>query len=176
MMKKKERIFLVGLMGSGKTTVGKILARKLNYKFIDSDLLIEENTGVKVPLIFEYEGELGFRKREAKILSDVVAKENIVLSTGGGIVLSKDNRLLLSSFGNVIYLNADINELAKRLSNDKSRPLLQNVDVKTKLTELLDRRSFLYKSLADYTINTKDKRAPEIANEIIKNLRPHEKN
>ena len=127
-MKKENNIFLVGLMGSGKTTIGKIIAKKLNYKFIDSDALIEEKTGVKVPLIFEYEGESGFRKRETKILSEIIKMNSIVLATGGGIILSKTNRQLISESSVVIYLNATIKELVKRLANDKNRPLIQNVD------------------------------------------------
>ena len=169
-MKIKNNIFLVGLMGSGKTTIGKLIAKKLRYKFIDTDLLMEEKTGVKVPLIFEYEGEEGFRKRETKILSEVLRLDNIVLATGGGIVLSDNNRQQLKERGNVIYLNAEINELAKRLSNDKTRPLLQNTDIKEKLKELMGHRSFLYESIADSIIQTKNKRAPDIANEIITNL------
>ena len=175
-MKIKNNIFLVGLMGSGKTTIGKLIAKKLRYKFIDTDLLMEEKTGVKVPLIFEYEGEEGFRKREAKILSEVLRLDNIVLATGGGIVLSDNNRQQLKERGNVIYLNAEINELAKRLSNDKTRPLLQNTDIKEKLKELMGHRSFLYESIADSIIQTKNKRAPEIANEIIINLGLDENN
>jgi shikimate kinase len=102
--------------------LGKIIAKKLNYKFIDSDALIEEKTGVKVPLIFEYEGEAGFRKRETKILSEIIKMNSIVLATGGGIILSKTNRQLLSKYSVVIYLNATIKELVKRLANDKDRP------------------------------------------------------
>ena len=175
-MKIKNNIFLVGLMGSGKTTIGKLIAKKLRYKFIDTDLLMEEKTGVKVPLIFEYEGEEGFRKREAKILSEVLRLDNIILATGGGIVLSDNNRQQLKERGNVIYLNAEINELAKRLSNDKNRPLLQNTDIKEKLKELMGHRSFLYESIADSIIQTKNKRAPDIANEIITNLGLDENN
>lgn len=169
-MKNKNNICLVGLMGSGKTTIGKILAKKLNYKFIDSDSLIEEKTGVKVPLIFEYEGEEGFRRRETKLLSEVVKMNNIVLATGGGIVLSSTNRKFLSKASIVVYLNAAIKELVKRLVNDKERPLIQNVDKETKLRELIERRGSLYESVADYIIQTKGKRASEIANEIIKKL------
>ena len=175
-MKKENNIFLVGLMGSGKTTIGKIIAKKLNYKFIDSDALIEEKTGVKVPLIFEYEGEAGFRKRETKILSEIIKMNSIVLATGGGIILSKTNRQLLTKSSVVIYLNATIKELVKRLANDKDRPLIQNVDKETKLRELIERRGSLYESIADYIIQTKEKRASEIANEIILNLRTNENN
>ena len=175
-MKKENNIFLVGLMGSGKTTIGKILAKKLNYKFIDSDALIEEKTGVKVPLIFEYEGEAGFRKRETKILSEIVKMNSIVLATGGGIILSNTNRKLLGKSSVVFYLNATIEELVKRLANDKDRPLIQNVDKETKLRELIKGRGSLYESIADYIIQTKEKRASEIASEIILNLRTNENN
>ena len=160
----------------GLTTIGKLIAKKLRYKFIDTDLLMEEKTGVKVPLIFEYEGEEGFRKREAKILSEVLRLDNIILATGGGIVLSDNNRQQLKERGNVIYLNAEINELAKRLSNDKNRPLLQNTNIKEKLKELMGHRSFLYESIANSIIQTKNKRAPDIANEIITNLGLDENN
>ena len=175
-MKKENNIFLVGLMGSGKTTIGKIIAKKLNYKFIDSDALIEEKTGVKVPLIFEYEGEAGFRKRETRILSEIIKMNSIVLATGGGIILSKTNRKLLSKSSVVIYLNATIKELVKRLANDKNRPLIQNVDKEKKLKELIEQRGKLYESIADYIIQTKEKRASDIANEIILNLRTNENN
>ena len=175
-MKKENNIFLVGLMGSGKTTIGKIIAKKLNYKFIDSDALIEEKTGVKVPLIFEYEGESGFRKRETKILSEIIKMNSIVLATGGGIILSKTNRQLLSKSSVVIYLNATIKELVKRLANDKERPLIQNVNKEKKLKELIEHRGKLYESVADHVIETKEKRASEIAGEIILNLRKNENN
>ena len=176
-MKNKKFVFwILGPTSSGKTTIGKIIAKKLKYKFIDSDALLEEKTGVKVPLIFEYEGEAGFRKRETKILSEIVKMNNIVLATGGGIILSKTNRKLLSKSSVVIYLNATIKELVKRLANDKNRPLIQNVDKEKKLKELIERRGKLYESIADYIIHTKEKRASEIANEIILNLRTNENN
>ena len=174
MTKSTHRIFLIGLMGSGKTTIGKIVAKKLHFTFMDSDVLIEEKTGVKVPLIFEYEGEEGFRKREASCLIELVTKNDMVLATGGGMVLSRDNRELLAQSGSVIYLKAHTDELARRLTNYKSRPLLQHVDVKQKLKELLESREVLYESCADYIIQTKNKRAVDIADEIITTLRCHE--
>ena len=174
MTKNKQKIFLIGLMGSGKTTIGKIVAKKLQLIFMDSDVLIEEKTGVKVPLIFEYEGEEGFRKREASTLTELAIKNDIVLATGGGIVLLEENRKLLVESGWVFYLKAHTDELARRLANDKSRPLLQHVDVKEKLNELLASREALYESCADYIIQTKNKRAVDIADEIITTLRCHE--
>ena len=168
MIKKINNIYLVGLMGSGKTTVGKLASKKLSKLFIDSDHVIEESTGVKVPLIFEYEGEEGFRKRETKVLEELVIKKNIILATGGGIILKKNNQRLLVENGLVIYLKADYYLLASRLRNDGTRPLLQGIDIKQKLKELLEVRDPIYKSIADYVIDTKNKRAIDIVNEIEK--------
>jgi len=168
MIKKINNIYLVGLMGSGKTTVGKLASKKLSKLFIDSDHVIEESTGVKVPLIFEYEGEEGFRKRETKVLEELVIKKNIILATGGGIILKKNNQRLLAENGLVIYLKADYYLLASRLRNDGTRPLLQGIDIKQKLKELLEVRDPIYKSIADYVIDTKNKRAIDIVNEIEK--------
>ena len=111
-------------MGSGKPTIGRLLSKKLDKDFYDSDYVVEEKTGVKVPLIFEYEGEVGFRKREENVLKDLVNLKNIVLATGGGAILSKNNRKLLKNNGYVIYLKSDCVDLAARMENDKSRPLL----------------------------------------------------
>jgi len=166
MIKKINNIYLVGLMGSGKTTVGKLASKKLSKLFIDSDHVIEESTGVKVPLIFEYEGEEGFRKRETKVLEELVIKKNIILATGGGIILKKNNQRLLVENGLVIYLKADYYLLASRLRNDGTRPLLQGIDIKQKLKALLEVRDPIYKSIADYVIDTKNKRAIDIVNEI----------
>jgi len=168
MIKKINNIYLVGLMGSGKTTVGKLASKKLSKLFIDSDHVIEESTGVKVPLIFEYEGEEGFRKRETKVLEELVIKKNIILATGGGIILKKNNQRLLVENGLVIYLKADYYLLASRLRNDGTRPLLQGIDIKQKLKALLEVRDPIYKSIADYVIDTKNKRAIDIVNEIEK--------
>jgi shikimate kinase len=168
MIKKINNIYLVGLMGSGKTTVGKLASKKLSKLFIDSDHVIEEATGVKVPLIFEYEGEEGFRKRETKALEELVIKKDIILATGGGIILKKNNQRLLAENGLVIYLKADYYLLASRLRNDGTRPLLQGIDIKQKLKALLEVRDPIYKSIADYVIDTKNKRAIDIVNEIEK--------
>jgi len=168
MIKNINNIYLVGLMGSGKTTVGKLASKKLSKLFIDSDHVIEENTGVRVPLIFEYEGEEGFRKRETKALEELVTKKNIILATGGGIILKKSNQKLLVDNGLVIYLKADYELLASRLRNDRSRPLLQGVDIRTKLENLFEARDPIYKSIADYVVDTKNKHASDIVSEIEK--------
>ena len=153
-------------MGSGKTTIGKLLSKKLDKLFFDSDQVIEERLGVKVPLIFEYEGESGFRERESNVLKDLVAKKNIILATGGGVILSSKNRELLSSNGVVIYLKADYENLAKRMENDKSRPLLQGTEIIPTLKKLFKTRDPLYTSIADYKVNTKNKKAYQIEKEI----------
>ena len=161
-----NNIFLIGLMGSGKTTIGKLLSKRLDKLFFDSDQVIEERLGVKVPLIFEYEGEKGFRERESNVLKDLVAKKNIILATGGGVILSSKNRELLSSKGVVIYLKADYENLAKRMENDKSRPLLQGTEIIPTLKKLFKTRDPLYTSIADYEVNTKNKKAYQIEKEI----------
>ena len=153
-------------MGSGKTTIGKLLSKRLDKLFFDSDQVIEERLGVKVPLIFEYEGEKGFRERESNVLKDLVAKKNIILATGGGVILSSKNRELLSSKGVVIYLKADYEDLAERMENDKSRPLLQGKEIIPTLKKLFITRDPLYTSIADYEVNTKNKKAYQIEKEI----------
>ena len=168
MIKNINNIYLVGLMGSGKTTVGKLASKKLSKSFVDSDHVIEESTGVRVPLIFEYEGEEGFRRRETKALEELVKKKDIILATGGGIILKKSNQKLLVDNGLVIYLKADNDLLESRLRNDRTRPLLQGVDIKKKLKVLLEVRDPIYESIADYVINTKNKRATDIVSEIEK--------
>lgn len=149
-----KNIFFVGLMGAGKTTVGKIIAKNFNKTFYDTDHVIEQKTGVKIPTIFELEGELGFRKRETSCLEDMMSQDNIVLATGGGAIIAPENRQLLKENGFVIYLRANVNELYLRTRNDKNRPLLQNVDVKVKLEELFHQRNPLYTETANLIIDT----------------------
>ena len=123
-----ENIFLVGLMGAGKSTVGRILARRLSKRFVDTDHEIEKRNGVTIPVIFEIEGEEGFRRREQELLADLAQEQGLVLSTGGGIVLKSENREVLRNHGFVVYLNARPELLADRTKHDRSRPLL-NVDI-----------------------------------------------
>ena len=165
-MKDTKNIFLIGLMGSGKTTIGKILSKTLNKDFYDSDHVVEEKTGVKVPLIFEYEGEVGFRTREERVLKDLVFHKNIVLATGGGVILSKNNCKLLSNNGHVIYLKSNCDDLVARMTGDQSRPLLQEGDLKENLETLFKIRDPIYESISDYIIETAGKRAKEISYEI----------
>lgn len=141
-------------MGAGKTTVGRSLARRLAKSFVDTDLEIEERTGVRVSVIFEIEGEVGFRKRESDALARIVATENIVLATGGGVILNAGNRELLRQCGCVVYLHARPGELAKRLGHDKTRPLLQGIDPLKRLEQLYAIRDPLYREVADIVIDT----------------------
>ena len=153
-------------MGSGKTTIGKLLSKKLDKDFYDSDHVVEENTGVRVPLIFEYEGEVGFRKREESVLKELVRHTNIVLATGGGIILSKDNCELLKNNGHVIYLKSTCEDLVVRMTGDKTRPLLQEGDLRKTLENLFSIRDPIYSSISDCIIETSNKRTNEITSEI----------
>lgn len=141
-------------MGAGKTTVGRMLARRLDRAFYDTDHEIERRTGVKIPVIFEIEGEEGFRQREAQTLAEVAAQDNIVLATGGGVVLRPENRDVLKSRGLVVYLRAQPRDLWHRTRHDKNRPLLQTGDPLSRLQELYDLRDPLYREVADVIVDT----------------------
>ena len=141
-------------MGSGKTTVGRALARKLDKRFVDSDHEIEARTGASVSLIFEIEGEASFRQREAEVIADLTALDDIVLATGGGAILSERNRALLAARGTVVYLRATVSSILQRTSHDKSRPLLQTADPRRRVEQLMREREPLYSALADIVIDT----------------------
>lgn len=147
-------VFLVGMMGAGKTSVGKLLARHLGKTFHDSDQTIESRTGVKIPVIFELEGEAGFRAREAAVIQELTGLAEIVLATGGGAVLDPRNRERLKARGTVVYLRASVNELWGRTRHDRNRPLLQTADPYTRLCELHAQRDPLYREVADVTVET----------------------
>ena len=170
-MKKYKNIYLIGLMGSGKTTLGRILSKKLDKAFFDSDQVLEEKLGVNVPMIFEYEGEAGFREREKDVLKELVSKKDIVLATGGGIILSESNRNLLSKNGIVIYLKSDQRDLISRMKNDKSRPLLKTGNIEAIIKELCKEREPLYEAISDFEVSTKNKRIYEVVNEIIRMIK-----
>ena len=155
-------------MGSGKSTVGKIISSELFLTFYDTDEEIETRTGASIDWIFDLEGEEGFRKRESKILEDMVYKNSIVLSTGGGIILSESNREMLSSRGTVFYLATPIAVQLERTSKDKDRPLLKDGDPGEILKNLHLARESLYKEVADYSVNTEGKSSQEVSSEIIK--------
>jgi 3-dehydroquinate synthase len=150
----QENIFLVGLMGAGKTTVGRALAKRLDKRFIDSDHEIEARTGASIPLIFEIEGEASFRQREVEVIHDLTAQRGIVLATGGGAVLRKENRDALKAHGTVIYLRASVNHILQRTGRDKNRPLLQTADPRRRLEELTLEREPLYSEVADIVVET----------------------
>ena len=141
-------------MGAGKTTVGRALARKLNKRFIDSDHEIEARTGASIPLIFEIEGEESFRQREAEVIRDLTAQQDIVLATGGGAILNAESRALLKSRGTVVYLRASVNSILQRTSHDKNRPLLQTADPRKRIEELARQREPYYREVAHIVVDT----------------------
>lgn len=147
-------IFLVGLMGAGKTSVGRMLARRMNKEFLDADTEVEKLTGVKIPVIFEIEGEPGFRAREEKMIDQLTSMNGIVLATGGGAVISPANRKLLKGRGCVIYLRAAPEDLWRRTRRDRNRPLLQTADPLGKLRTLHEQRDPLYREVADLIVDT----------------------
>ena len=166
-------IFLVGLMGAGKTSVGKLLARRLGKDFHDCDQEIERATGVKIQVIFEIEGEAGFRAREAKMLAELTARRDIVLATGGGAVLSADNRRLLAECGVVVYLRAAAPELWSRTRHDKKRPLLKTADPQARLEQLFAERDPLYREVADIIVDTGNQRVGNLAHRLEQQLLQH---
>ena len=141
-LNSKTNIFLVGLMGSGKTTIGRALAKRLGKRFVDADHEIEARTGASIPLIFEIEGEASFREREADVIRDLTAEEGIVLATGGGAILNADSRAFLKSRGTVVYLSASTSSIMQRTSHDQNRPMLQTADPKARIEELSRQRSY----------------------------------
>jgi shikimate kinase len=153
-MKRAGNLYLVGMMGAGKTTVGRLLARRLKLRFVDSDHEIEKRCGVKVPLIFDIEGEAGFRARETQTLAELAALEGIVLATGGGAVLAAENRRRLAERGTVIYLRARPEDLYERVRQDRNRPLLATSDPLARLHELFVQRDPLYREIADVVVDT----------------------
>ncbi len=173
MMPHSQNIILVGPMGSGKTTIGRQLARQLSMDFFDSDHEIENRTGANIPLIFELEGEAGFRKRETAMLDELSNKENIVLATGGGAVLADSNRKMLRQRGVVIYLSANIEQLWERTRMDKNRPLLQTDNPQQKIKALLNERDPLYRDVADIIINTGDGNIKSTIKKIVSQLDSH---
>jgi shikimate kinase len=154
MNNKHSNIFLVGLMGAGKTTVGRLLAKHLDKCFYDSDHEIVRRNGVLIPVIFEVEGEAGFRKREGCVIDELSGLSNIVMATGGGAVLSAQTRAVLSARGTVVYLRGTVDELWQRTKHDRNRPLLQTADPKGRLRELYAQRDPLYREVADVVIDT----------------------
>lgn len=166
-MAEKRNIFLIGPMGAGKSTIGRQLAQVLGMDFVDTDAEIEARAGADIGWIFDIEGEEGFRKREERILNELTQRQGTVVSTGGGAIVSKDNRNYLSARGIVIYLETTIDKQVERTQRDKKRPLLQGVDNTREVLETLAReRNPLYEEIADITLMTDDQSAKVMANRI----------
>lgn len=161
-----DSIFLVGPMGAGKTTIGKKLAEQRGLRFVDSDHEIESRTGVDISFIFEKEGEAGFRKREQQVLTDLTALRGIVLATGGGAVLTPENRVNLKGRGYVVYLHASVNQQFSRVERSENRPLLANGDRRETLARLFAVRDPLYREIADLVLDTDGKNAKQLARDI----------
>ena len=169
-MKRSANLFLVGMMGAGKTTVGRLVARRLRRPFFDSDQEIERRCGVGVPVIFDIEGEPGFRVREAHAIAEFAALEGIVLATGGGAVLDGENLRRLTARGTVVYLHARPADLYERVRHDKHRPLLATSDPLAKLEELYAQRDPLYRDLADFVIDTGKQSVQALARLLLSRL------
>lgn len=153
-MKTLENIYLIGLMGVGKTTIGKQLAKALQWPFYDSDKVIEDSMGVDIPTIFSYEGEEGFRVREQAIIKELTEFKGIVMATGGGSVIRPENREALKSSGFVVYLHCSIDKILYRTRHDTQRPLLRTDNPRERLQTLLAQREPLYKDCADFQIDS----------------------
>ena len=162
-----DNFILVGPMGAGKSTVGRRLAARLGLEFIDSDAEIERRCGVDIPLIFELEGEAGFRAREKAMIGELATRDGIVLATGGGAVLDSDNRRALAAGGTVIYLYTPVAEQLRRVGGDRHRPLLATADPEARLTELLHQRDPLYREIADRVIDTGGCQARDVVETIL---------
>ena len=173
MINQKGNIILIGPMGSGKTSTGKMLAKEMGYVFLDTDEEVTKRTGVSIAYIFDVEGEEGFRKRECLALKECLNDNNMILSTGGGIVLSKENRDLLQDRGTVVYLQTSIRSQVKRTSSTNNRPLLQNKDPEETLEKLMLTRAPLYEEIADITIMTDNKSLQEMSKEIQRAINEH---
>ncbi len=161
-------------MGAGKTTIGRLVAKRLDKDFYDSDHEIESRTGADIPWIFEIEGEEGFRKRETTIITELCELENIVLSTGGGVILSQDNCKQLKDNGIVIYLKSSAEKLLKRIQTDKRRPLLQTDDKLGRIRDILKEREPMYESLADEIIMTDRQTVNQIVKQILNKIKKYE--
>ncbi len=170
-MPENTNLFLVGPMGSGKTTIGRQLARRLKKSFIDSDHEIEDHTGASISLIFDIEGEEGFRTREKAIIDELTRQENIILSTGGGVILAEENRQHLKDRGIVIYLYAPLKKLFYRTSRDKNRPLLQTENPREKLRQIVEERDPLYRETADLIVETENRTVHQVVSYIIRQVK-----
>lgn len=165
-----HRIYLVGPMGAGKTTIGKYLAQQLKLRFVDTDSEIETRTGADIPWIFDVEGEQGFRDREQQVVEEMTQWDDVVMATGGGVIMRPENRRALGGRGFVVYLHATVEEQVKRTSNDRRRPLLQQGDPEEILRDLMVLRDPLYREIADYVIDTDGCSPRTVAQRLVRDL------
>ena len=170
----RGNIFLVGMMGAGKTTLGKALAQRLRREFVDTDRILVERTGVPVATVFEIEGEEGFRRRESGVLAELAHREDCVIATGGGAILAEENRRVMRDAGTVIYLRARLESLWERTRHDTTRPLLSTPDPRGTLASLLEARDPLYRDAAHVVVDTGAQSANTLVNRVVAALRLHE--
>jgi shikimate kinase len=163
-------LILVGPMGAGKSTIGRLLAKELRWPFKDSDKEIEQRTGADIPWIFDVEGEAGFREREQAMLAELCELEGLVIATGGGAVLRPENRLALHTGGRVVYLHTTVEQQIDRTSRDRNRPLLRTTDPGRVLADLMAVRDPLYREIADIVIETDERPPRMVVQEIIERL------
>lgn len=170
-MSQMRNLVLIGLMGAGKTSVGRHLAQLLGWEFLDTDHVLEERCGADIPWIFDIEGEAGFRRRETEVLEDLCQRENTVIATGGGIVLSQHNRSLLKTCGTVVYLSATPEQLYARVAHDTHRPLLQVENPEAVLAKLLQEREPLYLEVASLVVPSEPNRSAKyMADQLVARL------
>lgn len=170
-MTRQDNVFLVGPMGAGKTTIGRHVATLMHKRFLDADQEIEKRTGVTIAVIFEIEGEPGFRRRESLVIGDLTQEQDIVLATGGGVVLLEENRQALKQRGTVVYLQADLETLVERTRRDRNRPLLQTEDPRAKIAELLRQREPIYRQIADVVVDTGQRAPSSVARDIVARIK-----
>lgn len=167
---QKNNIYLVGPMGAGKSTIGRLLSAELKLEFKDSDKEIEDRCGCNIPWIFDVEGEIGFRDREVVAIDEITQESNVLMATGGGAVLRAENRLALKSRGIVVYLKTSVDQQLTRTGKDKNRPLLQIPNPREVLTRLMAARDPLYQEVADITIHTDDRNPKYVVHEVLRRL------